>query len=340
MDEKELYKIIARELDANRMDPARWTQAFAEAGGDREKARAIYIRLRHADLAPRAQAAPPAADPQAALRVELAAALASSGRDSLYRTLGVQATASDAEIASAIRRLRDSGAPMDAELRYAVETLGTPAGRARYDQSLASGLGLQQGSAAAGDELEEITDDAPASVFLQWWATRKVTVLVSAAVVALLAIVALPFYQTRTAAEFLDNQTAMEQDRRAKAEEWKARQTARIEADREEARKRRAADQASYQARQTQAERDRLMQRIDDDQRRLMYAQQRRTQQEEAQQRRSTYERERQQQEARRDARQADARAAQEAAYWSCFNDAIDRRDSAYAYRACAHLKR
>ena len=42
MDDKALYQAIANEMAANRLEPALWTQAYSEAGGDAEKAQAIY----------------------------------------------------------------------------------------------------------------------------------------------------------------------------------------------------------------------------------------------------------------------------------------------------------
>ncbi len=339
MDEKELYKTIARELDANRMDAARWTQAFAEAEGDREKARAIYIRLRHADLAPRiyTEAATTAADALRTLRAQLATALHSSGRDSLYRKLDLPPTATDDAIADTINRLKSGGATMDAELRYAVDTLGAPAERERYDRSLAASVfGAPAGRGVQDEDLDEFREDTPYSAFLAWWATRKVSVLVGAAVVALLAMVALPYYQTQTAARFLDEQTALEKERRERQEQWKVEQAQRQEAQREAARKR----QALYDAKQARREQDQLLRSFEQDQQRNLYAQRRQAQQEQAEARQAQYERQQRQRLAAAQARQADARAAQEAAYWSCFNDAISREDSAYAYRKCAYLKR
>ncbi|MCB1900244.1 MAG: hypothetical protein KDH16_13185 [Rhodocyclaceae bacterium] len=340
MDEKELYKTIARELDANRMDPARWTQAFAEAEGDREKARAIYIRLRHADLAPRTSSAqtPSEADGLRSLRARLATALHATGRDSLYRKIGLQPTATDDSIAETIRSHKESGTPMDAELRYAVDTLGDAAERARYDRSLAASVlgGAADTPDSDGDGLQEIRDETPYNAFLAWWATRKVTVLVGAAVVALLGFVALPYYQTQTVAGIVDQATAMEETRRERQEQWKVQEAERREAQRAAAQKR----QAAYDARRERQEQDQLLRRFDQDNRSNAYAQRREAQQARAEAQRERYERQQRQRLAAQEARQADARAAQEAAYWSCFNDAISREDSAYAYRKCAYLKR
>ena len=46
-----LYDEVAEELQANTMVPGLWTKAFAEAGGQMDRARALYIKYRVAQLA-------------------------------------------------------------------------------------------------------------------------------------------------------------------------------------------------------------------------------------------------------------------------------------------------
>lgn len=46
MNDDAFYDEVARELQAKQMIPGLWTKAYAEAGGEVEKARALYIRLR------------------------------------------------------------------------------------------------------------------------------------------------------------------------------------------------------------------------------------------------------------------------------------------------------
>jgi hypothetical protein len=51
MDENQIYEVVAEELQKRVIVPGVWTRAFAEAGGDNEKARALYIKYRVAQLA-------------------------------------------------------------------------------------------------------------------------------------------------------------------------------------------------------------------------------------------------------------------------------------------------
>jgi len=45
-----LYEIVGKELEANMLCQGTWTKAFAEAEGNDEKAKALYIKLRVAQL--------------------------------------------------------------------------------------------------------------------------------------------------------------------------------------------------------------------------------------------------------------------------------------------------
>lgn len=51
MTEQELFDEVAQELREGRIHEGLWTRAFAEAGGLRDLAQAIYIRLRVSQLA-------------------------------------------------------------------------------------------------------------------------------------------------------------------------------------------------------------------------------------------------------------------------------------------------
>jgi len=46
MSKQEFYDSVAKELEQESIDRGLWTKAFAEADGDRGRARALYIRLR------------------------------------------------------------------------------------------------------------------------------------------------------------------------------------------------------------------------------------------------------------------------------------------------------
>jgi len=333
MDDKQLYRTIAGEIADNRMDRARWTQAFAEADGDREKARAIYVRLRYEDLAQPA-AGTGGADQTAALRGQLAEALERTGRESLYRRLGLRADATDEEVGEAVREIRAHQQGPDAEVRYAIEILGEPESRARYDRSLAAGMGFGP-DVRRQEELERIEEPAPPSVFLSWWSTRKVTLLVASIVVMLLGTMLLPFYQAGAVREHLRSQAELEKERLEQA-----RQASEQRAERRRlAEERRARLQQSQQARQQRYEQERFSRQVASEQRQREQARrnEERRQAYETQQARNEAERARRQ--AQREAQVAEAKAAREAAYWSCFNDAMDRGDSAYAHARCGRRR-
>ncbi len=333
MDDKQLYRTIAAEIAGNQMDPARWTQAFADADGDREKARAIYIRLRYQDLAQPA-AGVGGADQTAALRGQLAEALERNGRESLYRRLGLRADATDQEVGEAVRGIRAHQQGPDAEVRYAIEILGEPESRTRYDRSLAAGMGFGP-DARHEEELQTIEETEPPSVFLRWWATRKVTLLVASIVVMLLGTMLLPFYQTGAVREHLRSQAELEKERLEQAQQVSEQRAEQMRLSEQ----RRARRQQSQEARQQRYEQERFSSQVAAEQRQREQARraEERRQARDAQQSRYTAEQARRQ--AQREATVAEAKAAREAAYWSCFNDAMDRGDSAYAHARCGRLR-
>ena len=48
--EKEIYRVVTDELEKDEIDRVLWVKAFAESGGDRDKAKAIYIKCRVNEL--------------------------------------------------------------------------------------------------------------------------------------------------------------------------------------------------------------------------------------------------------------------------------------------------
>jgi hypothetical protein len=50
IDDEPFYEEVAREFESDSMKPGLWTKAFAEADGDKEKSKVVYIRLRVAQL--------------------------------------------------------------------------------------------------------------------------------------------------------------------------------------------------------------------------------------------------------------------------------------------------
>ena len=50
IDDEPFYEEVAREFESDSMKPGLWTKALAEADGDQERVKSIYIRLRVAQL--------------------------------------------------------------------------------------------------------------------------------------------------------------------------------------------------------------------------------------------------------------------------------------------------
>ncbi|MCB1895972.1 MAG: hypothetical protein H6945_20260 [Zoogloeaceae bacterium] len=330
MDDKALYQAIANEMAANRLEPALWTQAYSEAGGDAEKAQAIYIRLRHRELSARDARDP--VDPLAALRAGLAQALARTSRETLYRRLGVAPDTSARTLAAAIAEIRARPQAPDAEIRYAIDILGDADARAAYDRSLAAELGLGATPAPAS---RVAAAEETGSVFLRWWSTRRVGIVVAAAVVALLAAVLQPFQQTATVREHLRAQAMLERERLQQGEQAREIQRERLRM----AEQRLAAQESREIEREQRRQQQQFSMQVQAEQRRqenARRAEQRRLEQDQRQQQYAQQARAR---EERREARAAETRAAREARYWSCFNDALDRGDSAYAEARCGRLR-
>ena len=57
IDEDAIYAVIAQELEAGVVDKALWTRLFAEAAGEENKVKALYIKQRFDRLAAQEQAA-------------------------------------------------------------------------------------------------------------------------------------------------------------------------------------------------------------------------------------------------------------------------------------------
>lgn len=55
LDDQQYYDTVAQELQNKELKPGLWTRAIAEAGGENDQAKAIYIKLRVAQLAKEAR---------------------------------------------------------------------------------------------------------------------------------------------------------------------------------------------------------------------------------------------------------------------------------------------
>ena len=207
MSDKAIYQVIADELKTNNVDPALWTQAIAQAGGEQDKIQATYIRLRFADLKK-------AASPQTAsasglnagpdltvqdsrlipVRAELKKMLATQGKTSLYAALGLQPDASSSLVTAAIADFESSGQVgttiSEAEFRYAKETLGDPTAREQYDRKLLNGLAYGGGGQVLSYTYEPVGNDS-------WWASGKATFVVVVLAMTVVGYLALGFFRER-----------------------------------------------------------------------------------------------------------------------------------------------
>jgi hypothetical protein len=158
MKAEDYYRKIAEEIDSGQQDPAIWTWALAGSGGDTDKTKALYIRRRFAGLT--AEAKPSANTSELdRLRGEVRRQLALQRKQSLYSVLGVPADANDTAISETIERLAASGAPLNAETRYAADALGDSVEREQYDRRLMEQLSYRKTAAVMpyGAEQPEVT---------------------------------------------------------------------------------------------------------------------------------------------------------------------------------------
>lgn len=225
MNDQEIYRQISQELARNETDPAAWTQAFAEAGGEADKTRASYIKLRFAVLkspTPNpADAAPANRPPTVAasseltrLRAGVADRLAVSGKASFYRFFGLSPTADDGEVADAISahqgRISAGQIKDSPEFRYAREALQNPAEREKYDRRLFEQLtALEMApNRLSGHSLEV----APESGFMDWWLSRKTTFLAGVASVVVLGYLGLSYFGLHGATSIRKDEVAIQRD--------------------------------------------------------------------------------------------------------------------------------
>jgi hypothetical protein len=156
MKSEDSYRQVADEIENGRQDRALWTWAQAESGGDADKTKALYIRRRVAALVAAANTASiPVVSELQGLRAELRRELAFQRKNSLYSVLGMPADSSDGELAAAIGRLMGGDQPLDAETRYAVETLGDANAREQFDRRLVEQLRQRPIVSASKDQAGE-----------------------------------------------------------------------------------------------------------------------------------------------------------------------------------------
>jgi len=208
----DIFSLIAKEIETGNTDSGLWTRAFAESDGDEAKTKAKYIRLRHAILssAPAGGSEKPSPtianlpphDPSISpavleLRGKLKKLLIDTPKTTFYSTLGLSVDCSDDAIAAAMTPLRAreaGGEILPSDLRYAIETLGSPASREAYDRRLLALLMQPKPSPVA--VASGYTTDSD-SIFLGWWGSRKVSALIAIGAVLLFGVLSLGFFKTK-----------------------------------------------------------------------------------------------------------------------------------------------
>lgn len=225
MADESIYAQIADELEQGTPDRALWTRATADSDGNTDKTKAVYIRLRLADLkrkqaaaaaeslrlvedAPSPAAASSAASPGtfasiSSVRAELAASLLRLRKSSFYTVLQLTPEASDADVRDAIEDYAEKIAAGQAKatdaFTFARETLGNSAARAAYDRRL---LGQLEDDVAAPprEPRSRQRSSSPAPALAQpSWLSPKIVAAVATGVVVALAFLAFSVYKERGA---------------------------------------------------------------------------------------------------------------------------------------------
>ena len=217
MSDDKHFVLIADEIEHNTCDRVLWTRALGESGGDADKTKAAYIRLRLADLRKSApvpssvpvspSAAAGAASPEnnrlVLLRAELAEALQAKRKTSFYSVIKATPEATDEEVADAIAAYQarvDSGAAVSTpEFKYAKETLANPKARETYDRRLFVQLNNEASDGVRNRSNGQDRQVAADNVILSMWDSNKSTVIVGAIALAVVGYMLLGFYKEREA---------------------------------------------------------------------------------------------------------------------------------------------
>lgn len=337
----DLQAIVAEELGTNTQDKGLWEKAQAYCKGDVEQAKALYARMRLLDLQEAASSPPsPTARPATAtppsdelrqVRQQLASGLATANKSSLYNALALSPTCDDAEVATRVALIAGqaklSGTPVSAERKYAMDIIGNPAARARYDKTLLrdiSGAAVQTDwSSSPGGGFSEPWSTS-GSTFSDWWASRKVTAIITASILVAAGYLYANHRTTSNSKEAINNVKEIEV-RRLDNEKYALEQRARFADESVELRSRALALQEEREkAAQAQLERQAYLQA------------QRMEMERQREEGRARAQQEAREREARIDEQR---RIERERKYWACMNNALNQYRYDKANSNCAMYK-
>lgn len=127
------------------------------------------------------------------LRTSLYRQLAMSGKASFYQYLELTPECTDDQVASAVAAIQakvGQGEFVSPELRYAIEALKDPASRAAYDHKLLEMLTKPNILLTASSSLPALAEE---SIFLLWWNSHKVSIVIGLTALLLFGVLSLNF---------------------------------------------------------------------------------------------------------------------------------------------------
>lgn len=156
MNQESFDTKIAEEIRSNRQNAGAWMWAVSNSRGDQSKIAELYRQKRLEQITEEAREKQARVLELKQLRSGIRRSLALQNRTSIYAALGLLPDASDQAIAEAIAVLASQSTPSDPETHYAIEVLGNPEARERYDRSLHTQLmGVHPVGAPVGAIAEE-----------------------------------------------------------------------------------------------------------------------------------------------------------------------------------------
>lgn len=212
----EIAAQVSKEIETGEYEPVLWAAACADSNGDADRSKALYIRSRYSDLLEKSRSKAQSGDSASAssktthtsarpidvLRQSLRAQLFKTGKDSFYRSLGVEADCSDADLAMALLQIKakeSNGEVLPPEIRYAMDELDNPERREAYDRRLLSILNTPSDFVATRSVAMQ--RGSSESVFMEWWGTKKISILIGIGALFLVGSTTLSFYKASSKKE-------------------------------------------------------------------------------------------------------------------------------------------